>query len=224
MMDYLDIIIYAVIAILLLARLWFMFGRRNDEDRQPSNNPFPTPQPLDDSGPVIVPGSVRGQKADAAARPFAPIDIAPASLLGALDQIGKLDPAFDEKKFLRDTRQIFSEIVEDFARGDLTRSMNHLSPQVAERFKAAIAARATAGETVGNKILRISDIEVTAARTEGTRALLTVRIVSEQENIVRDASGKITAGEVGQPEEITDIWVFARDTAMPKSEWQLTET
>ena len=37
-----DILIYAVLAIIILARLWMVFGRRNEEDRE-RPNPFITP-------------------------------------------------------------------------------------------------------------------------------------------------------------------------------------
>jgi predicted lipid-binding transport protein (Tim44 family) len=48
--------------------------------------------------------------------------------------------------------------------------------------------------------------------------------VSDQENILRDASGKILSGEEGKIEEISDLWTFSRDTKAAAPEWQLIET
>src|SRR5262249_16577324 len=100
-MSSIDIIIYAVIAAILLARLWVVFGRRNDEDTQ-RPNPFATPAPQ--------PRKNEDEKFDAAAATpaFKPILVAPNSLAGALDQIKTLDQTFDEKQFLQNAKSSFS--------------------------------------------------------------------------------------------------------------------
>ena len=210
-MAHLDIIVYAVVAVLLLARLWMVFGRRNDEDRPPSVNPFAAPPAREDED------APRAR----AAQSFAPIKVAPASLLGGLEQVKGVAPDFDEKVFLQAVRQDFTQIVGDFAKGDLSASASLLAPAVRAHFEAAIAARQKAGETLENKIARIKDAEVTEARVEDGRAFITVRIDSEQENILRDASGGVVSG-AGQLEEIIDIWVFSREAKA--AGWVLAET
>jgi predicted lipid-binding transport protein (Tim44 family) len=115
-------------------------------------------------------------------------------------------------------------IVDDFARGDLTPSMKFLSPSIADHFKKAIAERVKTGEVLENKIMRIRDADVTAAKTDGSRAILTVRIESEQSNVIRNAQGAVVSGQPGKTEEISDIWTFMRDTKSSDPTWQLIET
>ena len=159
-MEHLDIIIYALIAVVLLARLWAVFGRRNDEDRQ-RPNPFATPAPglRDDEDVVVQPG--RGRDA-----PPPVIPLAPLSLLGALDAVKKLDPPFDEKDFLQKARTIFTSVVEAFAKGDLSPVKPLLGPAVLPHFEAAVAARAAKGEMLSCRVTRIRDAETAAARIE----------------------------------------------------------
>jgi predicted lipid-binding transport protein (Tim44 family) len=220
-MAHADIIIYGVIAVVLLARLWFVFGRRNEEDRQ-RPNPFatPAPGPADDNGAAIQRAQPRGN----APVPFAPILVAPMSLAGGLEQIRQIDASFDEKQFLQDAKGIFTNIVGAFARGDLSTVKDRLGAAVLPHFAAAINIRKKAGETLENKVIRIRETEVTAARAEGNRAVIAVRFVSEQENILCDASGNTVSGAPGKAEEITDLWTFARDAGDSKTGWQVIET
>jgi predicted lipid-binding transport protein (Tim44 family) len=217
-MAHADIIIYGVIAVALLARLWSVFGRRNDEDR-PRPNPFAAPAPgLSDEGDTVV----RPRAGNAQAPAFTPLLTAPLSLAGALERVSEADPGFDEKQFLQDAKGIFTAVVGAFAKGDLTSVEAKLGPAVLPHFQAAITARQKAGETLENKINRIREAEVTAADVTDNRIVVTTRFVSEQENILRDASGKILSGAAGKPEEITDVWVFARD--IKTQNWQVAET
>jgi len=220
-MAHADIIIYGVIAVVLLARLWAVLGRRNEEDPQ-RPNPFttPAPDPAEDSGAAIQ----RAQPRSNAQTPFTPIPVAPMSLAGALDQIQQLDSSFDEKQFLQDAKTIFTNVVGAFAKGDLSGVQNRLGPGVLPHFAAAINTRKKAGETLENKVNRIREAEVTAARTGDNQTVITVRFVSEQENILRDASGNIVSGAPGKPEEITDLWTFERNAENPKTGWQVVET
>lgn len=220
-MHYVDIVIYAVIAAVLLARLWSVFGRRGDEDQEPRPNPFaPPPDHVLPPGQTVTHGVQPPAELPALLRP---IQLAPASLAGGLERVQQLDLSFDEKQFLQAAQQNFLTVVGDFAKNDLTRSKALLGASVLKSFEGAIAARRAAGQTLENKIIRC-DAEVTAARAEDTRIFLTVRFMSEQENVLRDSKGAIVSGLPGKSEEISDVWVFSRDTKSPAGSWQIVET
>src|SRR3984885_484 len=157
----LDIILYVIIAVVLLARLWSVLGRRNDDEQQ-RPNPFVMPAPQDSAKsalPVDAAGSVK--------TPALPVfRSAPDSLAGGLEQIKALDPSFDEKTFLQGARNAFTMIVEDFAKGDLDRIGRLLGPGVLPRFQQAIEARRKASQTMETKITRFKDVETAAAHVE----------------------------------------------------------
>jgi predicted lipid-binding transport protein (Tim44 family) len=220
-----DIVIFAVIAIVLIARLWAVLGERRDDDPQ-KPNPFAAPpvKPEDDEAkakseddkvpavPFYLPPS-----AFTAAPP-------PQSLAGALELVQKLDPAFDEKQFLQGAKAAFRLIVEDYAKGDLTRIERLLAPALLATFQQAAAARREAGEAQETVVKDVTEAEVAAARVEGPSAFVSVRFVSHQINVTRDVQGNVIAGVPEQLEEIHDLWVFRRDVASDDPNWQLVET
>lgn len=253
-----DTAIYAVIAIVLLGKLWSVLGRRNDNDKSPDLtngdatriNPF-APKDAgksaaknasqdDDTGPYHPPvktgnasggpfNSMRpliGIKAASDNTPpgIRQISHAPDSLAGGLEQIRATDATFDEKSFLQTARSTFTTIIEDFAKGDLTRAKRYLGPTVLPHFERAIAARQAAQQTMDGTLQRIRDADATAARLIGTQAFITVHFISEQKNTLRDVSGAPVDGTEGGLHEISDIWVFSRDLKLPKTDWLLVET
>ena len=59
---------------------------------------------------------------------------------------------------------------------------------------------------------------------QGDLARFSVRFVSEQVNVVRDADGKELEGDSTSAEEVVDIWTFERDTRSSDPNWTLVET
>jgi predicted lipid-binding transport protein (Tim44 family) len=239
-MAHLDILIFALIAVVVFARLWVVFGRRNEEDRQ-QPNPFATPAPptagppdklaekLQDSGKEAskTDGIIAARKLpDTAVPPRAllPMGSAPASLAGGLERVKAADPSFDERAFLRTCRTNFTAIVSAFAKGDLSDVKKYLAPSIEAHFQKAIDARRAANETLESHIEVIRDCETTAAKVEDGRTIVTVRFVSDQENILKDSAGKILSGEAGTVEEITDLWTLSHELRSSSPDWLLIET
>ena len=59
---------------------------------------------------------------------------------------------------------------------------------------------------------------------DGPAAHVTVKIVSEQINVTRDAESEVVDGDPDHISEITDIWTFARDTQSADPNWELVAT
>lgn len=216
-----DIIIYAVVAAILLIRLWTILGRR-DSDDVTRPNPFvapPAPSKEEDA-----PFADAGTDSSSPPQVFRPLTLPPASLAGGLEKIHSLDPSFDEKSFLQGARLAFTMIIENFAKNNLAPIQRFLGENVLPHFQAAIAERQKSGQTLECKIDGISEAEVTAAWTEQSQAFLTVRFVSQQENVLKDAGGHIVGGELGAIQEVTDVWTFARDIKAEDPNWILIET
>lgn len=222
-MAYLDIILFAAIAAFVLGRLWLVLGRRNEDDPQ-RPNPFATPAPQQQDEEGVTLHAAKARALPAPAEGLTPGGHAPASLAGALDQIRALDTTFDEKQFLQGAKTAFRMIVEDFAKGDLGHVAGFIAPAVLEPFQQSVAERRAKGHTLENRLDRITESEVSAARVEGSRALITVDFTSLQMNVTRDRHGAILDGSPDRVEEVHDRWVFARDTKSPDPNWQLVET
>jgi predicted lipid-binding transport protein (Tim44 family) len=160
---YLDIIIFAMIAIFLGLRLRSVLGRRNHEQEQP-----PQPPASAGAGPVI----------DLAARRLPP---QPARPQDPLAQIAAADPGFNPEKFLSGAQWAFEMIVKAFAAGDKPTLRPLLSDSVYADFSSAIDQR-TGPDEHGAELVRIVSATFHEAKLEGRNAEITVRFVSEQKS------------------------------------------
>jgi predicted lipid-binding transport protein (Tim44 family) len=214
---FVEIIIFAMIAVFLVYRLRSVLGRRNGDERQ-RPNPY-TPPPAAGTEAVNVPAPAEQPE---------PVDIYQPGdqrpLAAWLDAIRRADPSFDEKVFVSGSRAAFAMIVEAFSRGDRAALRPLLSDSVFEGFSGAIGAREKSGETLETRIERFQDADVVDARLDGSTAFLTVRFVTDQVNVTRDASGAVTEGDAEKAEEVIDLWTFSRDTRSRNPNWVLVET
>lgn len=222
-MEYLDIIVLAIVAVVIALRLRSVLGQRHDDEpRKP--NPFGVPKAgkdEDDEGFMLSPKHETAMPAPAALP--APV-LAPESLAGALTLIKQHAPQFDEKEFLQGARSAFSMIVTGFAQGEMERIRPFLGPEVFQSFSRAVAERRAAGQRLDTVIHTVKEAEVTRARLSGDTARLTVRFVSEQSNATYDETGQLVDGSPTQREVIEDVWSFARNLKQDNPVWLLVET
>ncbi|MGB9152977.1 MAG: Tim44/TimA family putative adaptor protein, partial [Alphaproteobacteria bacterium] len=174
------------------------------------------PKPPQESDPFALPPPVVSRMPIAA--------LPPASLAGGLAQVTAADPLFEEKPFLQNARDAFTAIVGAYASGNLNSVAKFLSPALLAHFQQAADARHAEGQTAQSRIARIKETEAVAARAEGKQVFVTVRFVSDQENILRDSQGAILGGIEGKTEEVIDIWGFTRDAQTPDAPWVVVET
>jgi predicted lipid-binding transport protein (Tim44 family) len=231
-----DIILFAIVAVVLIFRLRSVLGQKQDTDIQ-RPNPFamPAPDAQNQDAPAAPSRSAADQDEEdvsvlpdrAAANPAVAALAArhaPNSLAGGIEDIMKRDPAFQEKIFLNGAKAAFPMIVEAFAKGDLGPIAFLLGEGVARNFGKAIEDRRQKQQTLETTIIKIMDADLTMAKVVGDMARVTVRFVSEQKIILKDNAGNLIDGSETQREEITDIWTFARDLSSKDPNWQLVET
>lgn len=226
--QFVDIIFFALVAVFIILRLRSVLGRRTGHEQR-NANPFP-PQSRSrtadadarhadaDAGAdnvVRLPGQA-GQQAETAA---------PETPLGAgLTQIKLADSDFDPADFLEKAKAAFEYIVMAFAEGDTGKLKPLLANDVYEEFAGAIKARKEKNETLETNVIRIKDVEITDASMEGRIASVTVRYISEQVNITRDADGKVVDGDSEHITEAVDLWTFERNTRSADPNWALVAT
>ncbi len=219
--QFIDIILFAMIAAFLILRLRSVLGRRQDNGGPPSD-PFsrgPQSEPQEDNV-VQLPDQSEPLDVDAE-----PAKREPATPLEAgFTQIRIADPAFDHEEFLVGARTAFEFIIQAFAEGDTETLESLLNDEVYRNFLSAIRSREAANETLENTLVRIRAADAIEAYMDGAVAFVTMKIVSEQVNVTRDAAGEVTDGDPGHITEITDIWTFGRDTNSRDPNWELVAT
>lgn len=219
-----EIVLFAMVAAFLFIRLRNVLGRRTGNERQrPDPIARPVPDPRGDNV-LKLPDRGDGARADIDG---IDLDKPPAEVLpvaAGLAQIKSADPGFSEDGFLSGARGAFEMIVDSYARGDLQTLRPLLADDVYERFATAVKARQAAGESLETRIERVESVDVAEARMDGRTAIVTVRVVSEQVNVTRDRAGAVLDGDPAKPEEVIDLWTFARNTKSRDPNWVLVAT
>ena len=217
-----DIIIFAVIAALIVFRLRSVLGRRTGSERPPEGfEPPVRPDAKANDNVVRMPERrEQAEKRDRiheAAKPGSDLE-------QGLTAMKAIDPAFNADEFVIGAKAAFEMIVEAFANGKMKPVKMLLSEEVATNFARAIKDRTDQDETLETSLIGFLKTDLTEARLEDTTAHVTVKFVSEQINVTRNAEGDIVDGDPEHVSEITDIWTFARDLQSNDPNWALVET
>ncbi len=222
---YIDILFFAMVAAFIAYRLRSVLGRRTGLERHPTERREQEAQArrgdakADTDNVVSLPDR-RGRPAE----PFPDAAAAGTGVAGGLSALRAADPGFDMAGFLPGAKSAFGMIVDAFARGDLATLRPLLADQVYRNFQAAIDQREAAGERLETEIMAEPAAEFVDAAVQGRMARVTLRFVSRQINVTRDAQGRVVAGDPTRPEEVVDLWTFERDVRSSDPNWLLAET
>ena len=109
-------------------------------------------------------------------------------------------------------------IVLAFANGDRRALKDLLSSEVYESFEAVIKDREKHEQKTETRFVSIDKAELVGAEARDRAAQLTVRFVSQMISVTRDKAGTIVDGNPDKVADITDVWTFARDIYLTRSE------
>ena len=218
--QFLDIILFAVVALFLVLRLRSVLGRRTgtEQRRDPFAGAPANDQPVRREVPLAVP--------DLSAKPVitpAP-DVPPSPIAAGLAKVREADPAFEEAHFLAGCRAAFEMIVNAYAAGEAGTLRPLLSDDVFANFNGAIEERKKAGHMHTTTLVGIRAVDLLEADVLGRNAMLTVKIVSDQINVTRDSVGRVVEGDATAVAPVTDIWTFSRNTRSRDPNWTLVAT
>jgi len=214
---YIDVVIFAMVAIFIGLRLRAVLGRRTGNERPPTQfgrmNGTVTPlRPAPDAraaGPII-----EGVAAPAGE----------AAVAATLARIQSLDPSLTPDMFMSGARAAFEMILAAFTKGDDVALRPLLSEEVFNNFSGVIHTRTDAHEVCENQLERIVSAEIVDAELLERQARITVRFVSQQVIAVKDAQGAVVEGDPNKSVQVTDLWTFARDPRSRDPNWILVAT
>ena len=227
--QFIDIILFAMIAAFLILRLRGVLGRRDGheggyqdslktdprEERpddkvvqisHPSSDVYSEPETID-----AEPGPTEEERADEA-------------LLSGIADLRVADPSFNAEDFLVGARVAFEMILGAYASGDREVLEGLLNPEVYENFRAAIDDREALGHEMEETLVGISSADIVEVFMDGTHAHVTTKFSSEQVHVLRDSAGQVIEGNPNQVTDVVDFWTFARDTSLRDPNWHLVAT
>ncbi len=221
-LPFFDIILFAMIAAFLVLRLRSVLGRR-DGHKGRHRNPFARSLPEEQADEKVV-HLPNARDADADPEAAAVGDDAEGDLAAGFREIKAADRGFEPTEILSGARIAFELVLSAYASADTEALKTLVSAEVLGNFAQSIRAREAAGETMEHTLVGIKSAEIVEAFLDGGTAHVTVKFVTDQANVTRDANGEVVDGDPSTVTEVTDFWTFARDTRSRDPNWTLVAT
>jgi predicted lipid-binding transport protein (Tim44 family) len=190
-----EILIAAMVAGVILFRLYTVLGRRTGHE----------PQPQDRINPVSSAANLRALPAERPSEPQA----------RSLFDIQLADPSFETGHFLKGARSAYEIVLKAFAGGDRASLKPLLSDEVYKAFDGEIAKRG--GTQAAETLAGITDAQIVHATLENQTAEITVSFRAQF------AHGTPSSGDYVQ-RDVTDVWTFARQIGASSPTWTLVAT
>lgn len=213
-MPFVDILIFAIIAIFLGLRLRNILGSRDGYEQSPEEmGQRQAMQQMPDNDDV----------SDEGAKKVVPIR--PAALSGSgISAIKKADPSFQEDQFMQGAASAFAMVLTAFAEGDLSQLRRLLGYDLFNEFSDAIRERNAENESLSLVVDEIEDVQILDGEMADGIASVTVRFVSKQTRRLFDGEGNEIVDDASVNEAVIDVWTFERDTQIADPNWKLVET
>lgn len=218
--QFFDIFLFAVIAGVILFRLYTVLGRRTGNERPPQESyrlsgrtPADAPAPKDNVVPLPI-----------AARPSQTAEAPTDAVARGLMDIKLADRSFETEHFISGARAAYELIVTAFARGDRTQLKPLLSEEVFAAFGQVISGREQRKETVSFTFVGFKDIKIVHAALKGRSAEITLAFGSQFISATANADGAVIEGDAKSVRDVTDVWTFARDVRARDPNWLLVAT
>jgi predicted lipid-binding transport protein (Tim44 family) len=213
------ILLLAMVAGVILFRLYTVLGRRTGNERPPPERfermagATEAPQPAADAK-VLADLSATRPDTSTASDPVS---------RGLLD-IKLADRSFDTDHFIEGARKAYEMIVTAFARNDRAALKPLLSDEVYAAFDRVIAERESRKEKIEFTLVGFREVKITAATLNRNVADITVSFGAQFISVTTDSEGKVIDGDPKAVRDVTDIWSFERNVRASDPNWRLVAT
>ena len=197
--QYIDILILAIIAGIVLLRLRSVLGRRTGHEKTDKTSyNYETPQQSSEEKVVTIEPNVASSSRE--------------------------DGWFDKDDFLRGASNAYETIVTNFENGNKDALKPLLSNEVLNSFTSVIDERNSKNETVEFNFIGIEKSEIVHKDLKKNPMEVTVRFISEMITCIKNSKDEVISGSLNQVQKITDVWTFEKIKDKKTSNWLLTAT
>ena len=197
--QYLDILILAVVAALVLLRLRSVLGRRTGHEKTDTSR-FAYEEPQKNKEEDII------------------------KIQPTVNHKPKEDGRFDQKDFLNGASNAYELIVTNFESGNKEALKPFLSDSVMNSFEEAIEQRKANDEKVEFNFIGIESSEIVHKNLKSNPMEITVRFISEMITCIKNSKDEVISGSLNQVQKVTDIWTFAKKKNSKNPNWLLVAT
>ena len=204
-LPFIDIIIFAIIAIFLVYRLKSILGQNSDGNEQNDKINIGKKNLTN----VVKLGNNQ-------------FDINDTKI--NKDIINQVDPTFNEKEFLKGAQNFFEMVIDCFVKGNLKNIEMYIEKKLINNFQLVIDERLQEEETLKIKINKMNSIQIKDVKKQKNFLRLSVLFESEQIKVLKDKNGKIIDGDQKKSILVKDLWTFQREIHSKDLNWILIET
>jgi len=212
------ILLIAMVAGIILFRLYTVLGRRTGNERESRERLRRIGGDAPSTGDNVV---ALPDRTNAAVEKQAPSGDPAAQ--GLVD-IKLADRGFEAEHFLEGARQAYQMIVVAFAARDRATLRPLLSNEVYSAFDKVMREREEHSETVTYSFVAFQNVRIAHAELKGRTAEITVEFDAQFTSATTDAKGAVIEGDPEAVRDVADLWTFSRDTRTSDPNWTLIAT
>lgn len=214
-----SIVLIAMVAAIILFRLYTVLGRRTGSERPPQER-------LQRIGGTAEPAS----NERAASPPEKSTEHADTGVVendpvarGLLD-IKLADRGFETDHFVAGARKAYELIVTAFARGDRTSLRSLVGDEVYAAFEATIREREAKKQKVEFTLVGLREAKIVTASIKKNLAEITVSFAAQFISATMQADGTLVEGDPKTVRDVNDVWTFERNVRSEGPNWKLVAT
>lgn len=211
------IVAVAMVAGIILFRLYTVLGRRTGNEREPQERLRRFGAGETGDNVVTLPDRNRLRGDTVATRPVDEVD-------QSLMDIKLADRNFETDHFIAGAKKAHELIVTAFWKGDREVLKPLLNEEVYATFDHALREREARRESVRFTLVGYKDVKIAHASLKGRVAEITLSFAVQFISATTNASGAIIDGDPANVRDVTDVWTFSRDVRGSDPNWTLVAT
>ncbi len=221
MMTHLDIIFLLVLVVVIFQRLKSILGTRPEQEHRVKLSKESAEKLYD----ILMKETQKAQNAEnlkeTESEELTPVD----EELSGVDKVLAEIPNFNKSQFLSAAQNAFQIITEAFNNGDTETLEMLVDKNIFKKFQDVIEQRRNDNISAETDFICFDSIDILNAEINDDKiAKITVKYVSEQVNVLRNADGNVIEGDENYIQNIEDIWTFERAINSTSPNWILIST
>ena len=208
-LPFIDIIIFAIIAVFLIFRLRNILGEKTGFDPK-ADNQSKTSKNEKVSNVVDFTKKVENLKE--------------YEFSSEIREIMKIDNSFKIDEFISGANTFFKMVVNGFVEGNIENIKKYVKPKIFKDFQNAIDERIKEKEKLIIDILSINHTKIKNIKIKGNIVKLEVIFDTVQIKALQDINDEIIDGDLDEKIVVKDMWTFERNFKLQSKNWTLIET
>ncbi len=222
-----DIIIFAIIAIVIFYKLNKQLGKIDEEEKRSIEDKVSLMRRMQDE--LLKKNSPNNQTQSSQQKL-----IGQSSTIQGLENLDEatkqnLEAIFAScnisyEFFINGAKSAFEMVLKAFCEGDISTLKMLLSEKNFLAFQKALNQRNVDQQKLTTNLIAIEKAEIISAITLENNASIVVKFVSKQINYICDKDDKVIDGKKDAINQITDIWTFKKDLTIANPNWIINAT